>query len=168
MPALRKRTEDIPLLIQHFLQKHCDKMGRKIKRLTPEVVARPGELSLAGQRPRAGKHHRAHVRRRGAGDDHPREPAGGYPQRRPVRSRRPPALWRRDSTSKTHLDQVAKAYIQEAGATAGGNMRRMADLLGDQLPVASLSAEEISRSSRPRGSELPKTGANAVLRLVRE
>ena len=38
MPPLRKRVEDIPLLIAHFLQKHCDKMGRKMKRLTPEVV----------------------------------------------------------------------------------------------------------------------------------
>ena len=39
MPALRRRTEDIPLLISHFLQKHCEKMGRKTKRLTPEVIS---------------------------------------------------------------------------------------------------------------------------------
>jgi two-component system response regulator PilR (NtrC family) len=31
---------------------------------------------------------------------------------------------------EAHLDQVAKTYIQEAGAAASGNMRRMAELLG--------------------------------------
>ena len=38
MPPLRRRVEDIPLLISHFLQKYCDKMGKKPKRFTPEVV----------------------------------------------------------------------------------------------------------------------------------
>jgi DNA-binding NtrC family response regulator len=38
MPALRKRVEDIPLLVQHFLQKYCQQMGKKMKRLAPEVV----------------------------------------------------------------------------------------------------------------------------------
>ena len=38
MPPLRKRVEDIPLLIAHFLQKYCEKMGKKPKRFTPEVV----------------------------------------------------------------------------------------------------------------------------------
>ena len=38
MPPLRKRVEDIPLLVQHFLQKYCQQMGKKMKRLAPEVV----------------------------------------------------------------------------------------------------------------------------------
>ena len=29
-----------------------------------------------------------------------------------------------------HLDQLSRRYLQEAGQAAGGNMRRMADLLG--------------------------------------
>src|SRR5512136_932322 len=37
MPALRKRPEDIPLLVTHFLQKHTTRMGRKMKRLVPDV-----------------------------------------------------------------------------------------------------------------------------------
>ena len=39
MPPLRKRKDDIPLLVTHFLQKYCQKMGRKVKRLTPEVIS---------------------------------------------------------------------------------------------------------------------------------
>jgi transcriptional regulator with PAS, ATPase and Fis domain len=38
MPPLRHRKEDIPLLASHFLQKCCDKMGKKLKRLTPGVI----------------------------------------------------------------------------------------------------------------------------------
>ena len=38
MPPLRHRKEDIPLLAAHFLQKCCDKMGKKLKRLTPGVI----------------------------------------------------------------------------------------------------------------------------------
>lgn len=39
MPPLRKRTEDIPLLVQHFLQKYCQQMGKKMKRLAPDVIS---------------------------------------------------------------------------------------------------------------------------------
>ena len=37
MPPLRERREDIPPLVQHFLKKHCEKSGTKIKRVAPEV-----------------------------------------------------------------------------------------------------------------------------------
>jgi len=37
MPPLRKRTEDIPLLIAHFLEKYCTKLGKPLKRMTPDV-----------------------------------------------------------------------------------------------------------------------------------
>ena len=39
MPPLRKRRDDIPLLVSHFLQKYCQKMGRRVKRLAPEVIS---------------------------------------------------------------------------------------------------------------------------------
>ena len=38
MPALRYRKEDIPLLINHFLNISCEKMRKKLKRLTPGVM----------------------------------------------------------------------------------------------------------------------------------
>lgn len=38
LPPLRVRKGDIPLLVSHFLQKYCDKMDRKMKRISPEVI----------------------------------------------------------------------------------------------------------------------------------
>jgi two-component system, NtrC family, response regulator PilR len=38
MPPLRERKDDIPLLVNHFLEKYCGKMGRRMKRLAPEVI----------------------------------------------------------------------------------------------------------------------------------
>jgi len=35
---LRKRKADIPLLVSHFIQKYCKEMGRKMKRVAPEVI----------------------------------------------------------------------------------------------------------------------------------
>lgn len=38
MPPLRKRKEDIPVLVSYFIPKYCKKIGRKMKRLAPEVM----------------------------------------------------------------------------------------------------------------------------------
>jgi len=39
MPPLRDRREDILLLTEHFLEKHKDKVGGKIKKISPEVLS---------------------------------------------------------------------------------------------------------------------------------
>jgi len=37
-PPLRKRKEDIPLLVKHFCQKHETKIGKKISKVEPDVL----------------------------------------------------------------------------------------------------------------------------------
>ncbi|MFJ8260062.1 sigma-54 interaction domain-containing protein [Peribacillus asahii] len=39
VPALRDRTEDIPLLVEHFLKKAAAKIGKRITSIHPEVLA---------------------------------------------------------------------------------------------------------------------------------
>ena len=39
LPPLRRRLEDIPLLVEHFLEEFSRKYGRRIERLTPEAMA---------------------------------------------------------------------------------------------------------------------------------
>ncbi len=38
VPALRARREDIPLLVEHFLEHFCKRYNREIKRLAPEAM----------------------------------------------------------------------------------------------------------------------------------
>ena len=38
VPPLRDRREDIPLLIRYFVQKHAERMGRKIERIPTEAL----------------------------------------------------------------------------------------------------------------------------------
>ena len=38
LPPLRERTEDIPLLVRHFVTQHAEKLGRRIQYISPDVM----------------------------------------------------------------------------------------------------------------------------------
>lgn len=38
LPSLRERLEDVPLLVEHFLRNFCEKTGRKLRGIDPEVM----------------------------------------------------------------------------------------------------------------------------------
>lgn len=38
LPALRDHPEDIPLIANHLLEKHCTKLNKPLKRLSPELI----------------------------------------------------------------------------------------------------------------------------------
>jgi DNA-binding NtrC family response regulator len=128
MPPLRKRTEDIPLLINSFLQKYCQQMGKKMKRIAPEVFnyfetyAWPGnvrELENVIERVVA-----IEDRETITGASLPREIV--FPPKKEIR----PLLIPPNFNLMTHLDDVSKRYISEARVLAGGNLRKTASLLG--------------------------------------
>jgi DNA-binding NtrC family response regulator len=128
MPPLRKRTEDIPLLVNHFLQKYCQQMGKKMKRVAPEVInyfelyAWPGnvrELENVIERVVA-----IEDRETVTGASLPREIV--FPPKKETRQ----VLIPPNFNLITHLDDVSKRYISEARVLAGGNLRKTASLLG--------------------------------------
>jgi DNA-binding NtrC family response regulator len=128
MPPLRKRTEDIRLLVQHFLEKHCQRMGRKLKRLTPEVV------TVLETYPWPGNVRELEniVERLCAIEERETITVGALPSEllsvRPAKDE--PAPLKSGFNLEGHLDTVAKRFIREAGAAANGNMKKMAQLLG--------------------------------------
>ena len=55
LPPLRERTEDIPLLAMHFLEKHRSQKGTPVTEIASDAMQALLAAQLAGQRPRAGK-----------------------------------------------------------------------------------------------------------------
>jgi DNA-binding NtrC family response regulator len=129
MPPLRRRVEDIPLLIAHFLQKYCDKMGKKPKRFTPEVVGLlegypwPGNIRELENV----------IERIVAIEDRETVTASCLPQEivSPQKKKLDTQeLFSPGFSLTRHLDEVTKKYIQEALAVTGGSLQKAAPLLG--------------------------------------
>ena len=128
MPPLRKRKEDLPLLVSHFIKKHCQEMGRKTKRIAPEVMnvfesyPWPGnvrELENVIERVVA-------IEERGiiTRDSLPEELLA--PHKKPDTT----YLFEPGFSLNSNLDDIAKNYIKQARQVAGGKLRETASLLG--------------------------------------
>ena len=76
LPPLRERTEDIPLLAMHFLEKHRSQKGTPVTEMAIGCDAGPLAAQLAGQCPRAGKRDQGGDRPGGRVGPAPRRPAG--------------------------------------------------------------------------------------------
>jgi DNA-binding NtrC family response regulator len=129
MPPLRKRVEDIPLLIAHFLQKYCEKMGKRPKRFTPDVVgllesyAWPGnirELENVIERIVA-------IEDRETVTVSCLPPDIVTPQKKKIETQE---MFSPGFSLTRHLDELTKKYIQEALAITGGSLQKAAPLLG--------------------------------------
>jgi DNA-binding NtrC family response regulator len=128
MPPLRKRVEDVPLLVNHFLLHYCQKMNKKMKRVAPEVIscfesyAWPGnvrELENVIERVVA-----IEDRETITAAALPREIISP-PKRAAVQTLIPPGF-----NLANHIDEISKGYINEARVMAGGNLRKTAAILG--------------------------------------
>jgi DNA-binding NtrC family response regulator len=129
MPPLRKRIEDIPLLLQSFLEKHCVRMNRKLKRLTPEVVAVLEAYPWPGN-----VRELENVVERICAVEERETVTLPCLSEEILNSRKPakeaPAGLRPGFNLEEELAQTARHYLHEAGQVANGNMKRMAELLG--------------------------------------
>ena len=102
LPPLRERSDDIPPLVEHFLQRACARHGREPKRVAEAAMKILCDYSVAGERAPASQLHRAaRGRRRGRRDPCRRSSSGNGRQRpgpatwtsiqRSRRPRRPPS-----------------------------------------------------------------------------
>lgn len=128
MPALRRRIEDIPLLVSHFLQKYCQRMNRRMKRVAPEVIG----LFEAYDWPGNVRELENAVERIVAIEDretitptclspeilHPGQPAEA------------PTGLEAGFNLTAHIDEISKRYLLQALQAAGSNLKKAADLLG--------------------------------------
>ena len=128
MPPLRKRREDIPLLVSHFLKKYCKKMDRKPKRIIPEVISLmesyhwPGnvrELENAIERIVA-------IEERETITEECLPDEIVNPQKKMELSF---SVQPGFSLNET-LDDISRNYVQQAMQSSGGNMKEAAFLLG--------------------------------------
>ena len=129
MPPLRKRIEDIPILIAHFLQKYCEKMDKRPKRFTPDFVGLLESYSWPGNI----RELENVIERIVAIED--REtvtvsclpPDIVTPQKKKIETQE---MFAPGFSLNRHLDEITKKYIQEALALTGGSLQKAAPLLG--------------------------------------
>ena len=111
VPPLRERTEDIPLLVRHYMDYFSRENNARPRRITPAAHRGAAAVPLEGQHPRAAQHRRAadHHERRGEVIDVADLPSvgPGAVGRRPAARRRcrstptPPRGRRRCASSRT-------------------------------------------------------------------
>ncbi len=128
MPPLRKKKEDLPLLVSHFLKKYCMEMGKKTMRVAPEVMNIfesyhwPGnvrELENVIERVVAIEKREIFTK-----ESLPEELLS--PQKKPETS----YLLEPGFKLNEHLDEIAQNYIMQARKAAGGNLKETASLIG--------------------------------------
>ena len=119
MPPLRERRDDIPTLIDHFVEKHRQRTGKRIDGVDAGVVEALEPLRLAGQRARTGEHHRA--RRRAGRRGHVLTGSRSRCSARPRRRRRG---CRRRACTRTSNGWNARRFAARSNSPAASRRTR--------------------------------------------
>jgi len=128
MPPLRKRSEDLPLLVSHFLQKHLAKTGKGPKRVAPEVISLFEAYSWPGNI----RELENVIERIVAIEDRETITAGCLPREilSPRKKEETDFLFQPGFSLTSRVDDLTKKYISQALAVTEGNLRKASGLLG--------------------------------------
>jgi len=128
MPPLRKKIEDIPILVGQFLQKHCQQMNKKMKRITPDFI------SLLEAYPWPGNVRELEnvIERIVAIEDRETITPACLPAEivSPQKEEEAPFGLKPDFDLEAHIADITKRYIKEARRAANGNLKKTASILG--------------------------------------
>jgi DNA-binding NtrC family response regulator len=128
VPPLRERREDIPLLIQHFLQNIAKENGRQIESITPDALQAMTAYAWPGNvRELRNAVERMVVLSRGNRITMRELPAEIRDDAPPPRPARPGAA---GEPSPLSIDEAERNLVIKALKTTGGNKTRAAEQLG--------------------------------------
>ena len=161
LPPLRDRKDDIPLLVQHFLEKYGPESRKPGLILTPDGDGSTARVRLAGQRARARERHRARGRALRRARDW-RRPDSRPRQRQPaLRGRRRRHSVRRHSLPRGHHRPRAPLHRSRArsrrrrpeeGRRAAAHQADDAERDDQAVRDPAASPEERGRAGAERGS----------------
>jgi two-component system response regulator PilR (NtrC family) len=128
MPPLRERIEDIPLLVSHFLQKYCQRMNRRMKRVAPEVIG----LFEAYAWPGNVRELENVIERIVAIEDRETITPSCLPGEilHPGQRTEASTGFEPGFNLTAHIDEISKKYLLQALQAAGSNLKKAAELLG--------------------------------------
>jgi two-component system response regulator PilR (NtrC family) len=128
MPPLRKKIEDIPILVGQFLQKYCQQMNKKMKRVSPDVI------SLLEAYPWPGNVRELEnvIERIVAIEDRETITPACLPAEivSPKKEEETSFGLKPDFDLEAYVADITKRYIMEARRVANGNLKKTASLLG--------------------------------------
>lgn len=128
IPPLRKRKDDLPLLINHFLKHYCEKRGGKLKRLAPEVI----NVFEAYSWPGNVRELENVIERIVAIEERETITVGSLPEELAAPQTRQDTsfLMEPDFDLNSTLDQITKQYVKHALLMSNGQLKEAAILLG--------------------------------------
>ena len=132
MPPLRKRAEDIPLLVEHFIAKTCEAEGIPAKKVTPKTLERLISMPWPGNVRQLENAIEKAIALSGFRDTlYPGDfGLAESPRLLPVEAAASPILFTERLDFVTAVSEFERSILQNALAKTGGNKTAAAELLG--------------------------------------
>ncbi|MEP7077106.1 MAG: sigma-54 dependent transcriptional regulator [Acidobacteriota bacterium] len=135
LPPLRERAEDIPDLIEHFMEKFCDQAGRQVT-ISPKAMSLLESYTWHGNVRELEHTIERAVALERTDEIQPERLPDNITNYNPVRVNAEFNLPETGLNLVAHLDSLERTYVVEALRKTGGNQTKAADLL--QMQVRSL------------------------------
>jgi transcriptional regulator with PAS, ATPase and Fis domain len=145
LPPLRERREDVPLLVEHFLRKHGDAVGREVQGLTRDAL----DLLVGAPWPGNVRELENVIQRALLMADGPMIRAEDLPSEM---SEHGPELIQRAVGEGWTTDRLVKEYAVRALERNKGNLSRTARELGMDFKTLKKKVEEYKRDHFPGSS----------------